>query len=42
MPEASLDTFRSELIDWLEANCPKSLRPDADIAASTASTAVWK
>ena len=26
-PDAPLETFRSELVDWLEANCPASLRP---------------
>ncbi len=29
MPDASLEAFRSELIEWLEANCPASLRPGA-------------
>ena len=27
MADAPLDEFRSELVDWLEANCPASLRP---------------
>ena len=26
-PDAPLETFRSELVDWLEAKCPASLRP---------------
>ncbi len=30
MPEASLEAFQSELVDWLEANCPASLRPGAE------------
>ena len=26
-PDAALEDFRTELIDWLETNCPASLRP---------------
>ena len=29
MSEAKLEEFRSELSDWLETNCPESLRPGA-------------
>ena len=25
--DAPLEAFRTELIDWLQANCPASLRP---------------
>jgi len=28
---ASLETFRAELVTWLEANCPPSLRPGAEL-----------
>ena len=42
MPEASLDTFRHELIDWLDANCPKSLRPDVDRPIDEAERETWK
>lgn len=29
MPDTSLETFRTELVDWLEQSCPASLRPGA-------------
>ena len=32
MPEASIEEFRSELVGWLESNCPASLRPGETIA----------
>ena len=29
MPDASVEEFRAELLEWLEAKCPESLRPGA-------------
>jgi alkylation response protein AidB-like acyl-CoA dehydrogenase len=40
MSEASLESFRSELIDWLETSCPKSLRPGAE--ASQQDREAWQ
>lgn len=40
MSEASVEAFRSELVGWLEANCPPSLRPGAKIVE--AERDVWK
>ena len=40
MPDASIEAFRSELIDWLETNCPASLRPGAE--ATKEDQAAWE